>query len=151
MISYLPHKLTTTDRKKVTALLLTLLKLHEISHFSSLSSSIIPHLPLTLSVTRTNQAKKGGVCIKHGAEKKQCSTEGCTNKAQKGGVCVKHGATKKRCSREGCTNQAQIGEVYIRHGAKMKRCNREGCTNKAIHGGVCMKHGAKMKRCSSDG
>ena len=29
--------------------------------------------------------------MKHGAEKKQCSVEGCTTLARKGGVCVKHG------------------------------------------------------------
>jgi predicted carbohydrate-binding protein with CBM5 and CBM33 domain len=41
-----------------------------------------------------NHAKKGGVCITHGAkvERKQCSFEGCTNHVQKGGVCIMHGA-----------------------------------------------------------
>ena len=34
--------------------------------------------------------------------------EGCTNEAQKGGVCIRHGATwtEKICSHEGCTNYA---------------------------------------------
>ncbi len=46
---------------------------------------------------------KGGVCIKHGAEKKEkkrCSSEGCTNQVQKGGVCKKHGATVKAVKRK---------------------------------------------------
>jgi hypothetical protein len=48
------------------------------------------------------------VCIKHGAQVKRCSSEGCTKYAKKGGVCMKHGATAKRCSSEGCTNQVLI-------------------------------------------
>ena len=43
-----------------------------------------------------NQAKKGGVCIKHGAKakRKSCSSEGCTNISMKGGVCRRHGANR---------------------------------------------------------
>jgi hypothetical protein len=44
------------------------------------------------------------VCIRHGAKVKLCSSDGCTNIAVKGGVCIRHGAEKKkRCSSEGCT------------------------------------------------
>jgi hypothetical protein len=39
---------------------------------------------------------KEGVRMRHGAKVKLCSIEGCTNQAQKGGVCVKHGAKKER-------------------------------------------------------
>ena len=35
---------------------------------------------------------KGGVCIRHGAKVKRCSSEGCTNQAQNGGVCKRDGA-----------------------------------------------------------
>jgi hypothetical protein len=42
-----------------------------------------------------NQVYKGGVCVRHGAKKKRCSSEGCTNIAKKGGVCTKHGAKRK--------------------------------------------------------
>jgi hypothetical protein len=39
-----------------------------------------------------DKAMKGGVCKKtHGAEKKQCSFEGCTNRG-KGGVCIMYHA-----------------------------------------------------------
>ena len=55
--------------------------------------------------------------MKHGAEKKRCSREGCTNQVVKGGVCVKHGAEKKRCSSEGCINYAKRRGVCWRHGA----------------------------------
>jgi hypothetical protein len=30
-------------------------------------------------------------CVRHGAKKKLCNSEGCTNQAKKGGVCMKHG------------------------------------------------------------
>jgi len=52
--------------------------------------------------------------------KRICSANGCTNMVVKGGVCVRHGANRKRklCSREGCTNIAQKGGVCIRHRAK---------------------------------
>jgi hypothetical protein len=98
----------------------------------------------------TNQAVKGGVCIKHGAKLKRCSSEGCTNQAVKGGVCIKHGAERKRCSTEGCTNNAKKGGVCMKHGAKVKRCCNEGCTNQAVKGGLCWRHGAKKKRCIID-
>jgi hydroxymethylpyrimidine/phosphomethylpyrimidine kinase len=57
------------------------------------------------------------VCIKHGAKRKSCSSEGCTNIVIKGGVCWRHGAKKKLCSSEGCTNIVVKGGVCKRHGA----------------------------------
>ena len=30
--------------------------------------------------------------MRHGAKKKLCNSEGCTNQAKKGGVCMKHGS-----------------------------------------------------------
>ena len=60
---------------------------------------------------------------------------GCTNQAKKGGVCKRHGATytyiKKVCSSEGCTNQIRSEGVCIMHGAKPKRKQRsnEGRTH----------------------
>jgi hypothetical protein len=90
-----------------------------------------------------NKVKRGGLCGRHGAKVKRCSSEGCTNHAMKGGVCVRHGVkVKKRCNSEGCTNQAYIGGVCVRHGAKVKQCSGEGCTNAAKRGGVCYRHGA---------
>eukprot|EP00984_Skeletonema_dohrnii_P024725 scaffold13857_cov76-Skeletonema_dohrnii-CCMP3373.AAC.2 len=41
---------------------------------------------------------KGGVCTKHGAMRKTCSSEGCTNISMKGGMCKRHGAKRKTCS-----------------------------------------------------
>ena len=81
---------------------------------------------------------------------------GCSSYARKGGVCVTHGAKVKRCSFEGCTNIVVKGGVCVTHGAKQKakkRCNHEGCTNGAIKGGVCWTHGAKreLKHCSFEG
>jgi hypothetical protein len=32
--------------------------------------------------------------MRHGAKVKRCSSEGCTNKAKRGGVCIRHGAKK---------------------------------------------------------
>jgi hypothetical protein len=57
--------------------------------------------------------------VKHGAKLKhnRCSNEGCTNQAQKGGVCIRHGAKVKRCSSEGCMNNSLKGGVCRRHGA----------------------------------
>lgn len=94
-----------------------------------------------------NLARKGGVCIRHGAKEKRCSVEGCTNKAQTAGVCDRHGSHRKICSVEGCTNNSQQGGVCKRHGAKVKirdKCSREGCECYAVKGGVCWKHGANL-------
>ncbi len=85
--------------------------------------------------------------MKHGAKMKRCSSEGCTNQAQKGGVCIKHGAkvVYKRCSSDGCTNLALKGGVCVKHGAKFERklCSSDRCTNQAQKGGVCIKLGQK--------
>jgi hypothetical protein len=94
-----------------------------------------------------NQAQKGGVCKKHGAKIKRCSVENCENQAQKGGVCYNHGAERKKCSVEDCENQARKRGVCIKHGAKHKRCSIENCENQAINGGVCCQHGATVKKC----
>ncbi|KAK1732297.1 hypothetical protein QTG54_017018 [Skeletonema marinoi] len=67
----------------------------------------------------------GGVCVRPGAKRKLCSSEGCTNKVIEGGVCRKHGAKVKRCSSEGINNG-----VCVKHGAKIKRCSTGGCTNR---------------------
>ena len=80
--------------------------------------------------------------MKHGAKVKRC--KGCINQAQREGVCKRHGAKVKLCSSEGCTNYAQKGGVCCRHGAKVevKKCSSEGCANQVKRGGVCIKHGA---------
>ena len=48
--------------------------------------------------------ENGEVCMRHGSKSKVSLTmqqEICTNQAKKGGVCVSHGAEVKRCSSEG--------------------------------------------------
>jgi hypothetical protein len=82
--------------------------------------------------------------MKHGAKVKykRCSAEGCTNIAKKGGVCIRHGAKKKLCCVGGCTNKAFKGGVCIKHGAKRKLCSVVGCTNIVVRGGLCRRHGA---------
>jgi len=36
----------------------------------------------------------------------RCMHEGCTNQARRGGVCIRHGAKQTLCSDDGCTNRA---------------------------------------------
>ena len=48
----------------------------------------------------------------------------CNSKAQIGGVCFRHGAKVKLCSTEGCTKQVKKGGVYYRH-----RASRSVTTN----------------------
>ena len=76
--------------------------------------------------------------------RKRCSADGCTNLAKKGGICMKHGAKVKRCSSEECTNLAVKGGVCIKHGATWtkKKCNIQGCNTYAKRRGVCKRHGA---------
>ena len=92
--------------------------------------------------------------MRHGANVKRCSHDGCTNFSMKEGVCWRHGAKDliavKKCSSEGCTNNVANNGVCVRHGAKLKFCSSEGCTNRAVKGGVCIKHGAKAARCIFD-
>ena len=74
--------------------------------------------------------------MRHGARVKKytCSHEVCSNQSVKGGVCIRHGAEKKICSHEGCTKYAQVGGVCRRHGAKRKLSSHEGCINYAQKG-----------------
>ena len=76
-----------------------------------------------------------------------CSHKVCTNHVQKGGVCLRHGAEKRTCSHGGCTNHVQKGGVCLRHGANVKTCKHDGCTNHVQAKGVCSRHGAKVRRC----
>lgn len=107
--------------------------------------------------TCNNFAKKGGVCIRHGAtqKRKTCSFEGCLKQEQRGGLCFKHGKlafcsevavarerTYKTCSWEDCGKLAQKGGVCYSHGAKALKCSSEGCTNNAKRRGLCKRHGA---------
>eukprot|EP00985_Skeletonema_marinoi_P022697 scaffold14635_cov143-Skeletonema_marinoi.AAC.1 len=62
-------------------------------------------------------AANGGVCLKHGAQKRLCRMEGCMNGVKNGGVCFMHGAHKRLCRMEGCMNGVIKGGVCIRHGA----------------------------------
>ncbi len=74
---------------------------------------------------------------------KVCSANDCNNQARKGGVCEKHGATvrkRKICTVEGCKTRAVNGGVCIKHGAKVKQCKKENCRNNALKGGVCYRH-----------
>ena len=50
---------------------------------------------------------------------KTCSHEGCTNHARKGGVCMRHGALVKTCSHEGCINGTIKGGICWKHGATL--------------------------------
>ncbi len=114
-----------------------------------------------------NFAKKGGVCITHGAtqQRKRCTFEGCFKQEQRGGLCIRHGAqvsfcseeemtavaavvatrrvrTYKTCSWEDCAKLAQKGGLCYSHGAKARKCSSEGCTNNAKRRGLCKRHGA---------
>ena len=101
----------------------------------------------------SNNAQKGGVCVRHGATRPRCKIEGCSNQTINGGVCIRHGATTRRCKIEGCSNQARNrkGGVCARHGASMSKCKVGGCSNIAKKRGVCIRHGASKKQCSIGG
>jgi len=58
------------------------------------------------------KANKTTLPIKKQA-RRLCSVEGCTKQAKKGGICIKHGAKVRKCSHEGCTNNAlKSGDVF---------------------------------------
>ena len=106
-----------------------------------------PALPTAQSSTRKSTADvkaKTSLPIKKQA-RRLCSVEGCTKQAKKGGICIRHGAKVRKCSHEGCTNNALKSGLCIRHGAKITRrtCKFQGCTNKVQCAGVCFRHGAR--------
>jgi len=59
--------------------------------------------------------------MRHGArvEVKLCSVGNCTNYAKRGGLCIKHGAQLKRCSVDGCNNHIVSGGVCFRNDAAL--------------------------------
>ena len=75
--------------------------------------------PSTYKQVRSSneKAQRGGLRRRPSAKvtRKLCSNEGCTSQARKGGVCWRHGA-KKKCNIEGCTSYAKKGGVCWRHG-----------------------------------
>ena len=109
-----------------------------------------PVLPPALAAPTQSSTRKLDVKAKTTLPiKKQvrrlCSVEGCTKQAKKGGICIRHGAKVRKCSHEGCTNNALKSGLCIRHGAKITRrtCKFQGCTNKVQCAGVCFRHGAR--------
>ena len=94
-------------------------------------------------------ARRGGVCMRHGAKRKTGS-QGCNNFVLK--RVFRNGRYSRLCLFDGCTNIAQKEGVCVRHGAKRTTCSYEGCPNKVVNRGVCVKHGAVIKRkvCSHD-
>lgn len=68
-----------------------------------------------------------------------CTQPGCTNLVRKGGVCIRHGAEVKLCSYPHCKNHAKNGGVCRRHGAS-RPCGRNGCNNMVVKQGLCIKH-----------
>jgi len=87
-----------------------------------------------------NRVVQGGLCISHGAKRKQCKYPGCTKNVKKAGLCSTHGPARKRCEAEGCSKVAVQGGKCIAHGAKKKLCSIGGCAKQAILGGMCKKH-----------
>ena len=43
--------------------------------------------------------------MRHGGKIKLCSHDGCTKYAKKGGVCIRHGAQVKLCERKVCSQE----------------------------------------------
>jgi hypothetical protein len=70
-----------------------------------------------------------------------CSHEGCKNQFRAGGLCYRHGAQRRACSMEGCMSQAQKEGVCVTHGAQTRRCDHEGCSKQVVRGGKCNSHG----------
>lgn len=87
-----------------------------------------------------NRVVQGGLCISHGAKRKQCKHPGCTKNVKKAGLCSTHGPARKRCEAGGCSKVAVQGGRCIAHGAKKKLCSIDGCTKQAILTGMCKKH-----------
>jgi hypothetical protein len=83
------------------------------------------------------------VCVRHGANVSLCNIEACTTRAKKGGVCIRHGAKKRsNVAAKACTNHAVKGGVCVR---QSKAQMMQGCLSQARNGGVCWRHGANKR------
>jgi len=40
----------------------------------------------------TRKVRNGGVCVRHGAKMRLCSSQGCKNRSKRRGLCRRHGA-----------------------------------------------------------
>ena len=65
--------------------------------------------------------------MSHGANAKRCSSEGFTNQAKKGGVCKRHGAKVKVCSKdkEGALMKSSKEECETRDKGKSMQMQRK--------------------------
>ena len=90
-----------------------------------------------------NQARRGGLCCRHGGKPRKCNVEGCTTLAQREGLCCKHGKSniRKICSHEGCNWLAKKKGICITHGAVVVKCKHGGCNKYSKKGGFCIAHG----------
>ncbi len=69
-----------------------------------------------------------------------CSHEGCKNQFRAGGLCNRHGAQRRACSMEGCMSQARKEGVCVTHGAQTRCCDHKGCSKQVVRGGKCNIH-----------
>lgn len=98
------------------------------------SSSCIPHLPLTSGTTSSKTST--------GSKKKNrhCRTSACSEKAEAFGYCKRH-AESKSCEVPGCTKRKQSDNKCYAHGGR-KHCSVPNCTKGVQKRGVCIQHGA---------
>ena len=124
---------------------------------SSTNNITIPKKKIKRKICSVENCKsqaynKFDVCIKHGAEVKQCSVKDCTNNCINNGVCKRHGAKVSRpiCTVQNCNNIVQRQGLCRRHGANdfIKKCMHEGCDKRVVNNGACQRHGGTSTKCS---
>ena len=120
--------------------------------FNDLSTNSMGHLETReedlAAVSGTTRTSGSGT---NKRASRMCKVEGCPNTVVQGGVCISHGAKRKQCKIEGCTKTVKQAGLCSAHGPARKRCVHEGCTNTAVQGGLCISHGARKRLCDVPG
>jgi len=77
---------------------------------------------------------QGGLCIKHGAKRKRCKSEGCTKTIKKGGFCSKHGTPRPKCSTVDCPKIAVVKNLHCHKcSLKVRKKNQTKATPPVNH------------------
>ena len=93
-----------------------------------------------------NQAKAGGVCCRHGAKVKQCSSEGYTSLIGEEDCVLRMGQMSNNAARNGKRVMRRKEDCVEVEATEINRnVVRLTAPNNSIGGGVCWSHGAKLK------
>lgn len=127
---------------------------HTLQHFDPASIKAASSLRTLAHGSGSSDSSELATSMHQGIKKRparKCKAEHCSNSVVQGGLCISHGARRKQCAHPGCSKNVKKAGMCSAHGPARKKCEHENCSNIAVQGGLCISHGAKKRLCCQPG